>query len=176
MKKMLVFDIDQTLVDSSRRENLSFFRDNLDLAHYQKQKHDCVLGAKSDTLLPLGEVLELNDILTPFCLVTAREFEAVDFNVLGRLMPNAMLQSEIVINRNNCHLFNGDKREQSSGVYKKPVFDWLKTYYNRELVIIDDCPKVLQVARQNGHSAICARDLWHLSHDDIKQVLENALM
>ena len=175
MRKLLVFDIDQTLVDSSRRENLSFFRDELNLEHYKAQKYCQVLGAKSDSLLPLGEVLEHHVLHNDFCLVTAREFEAVDFDVLGYLMPSTMLQAQIVINRNNCHLFGGDKREQSSGIYKKPIFDWLKTFYSRELVVIDDCPKVLKVARDSGHIALCARDLWHLEKNDIMRVLENAL-
>lgn len=175
MKKMLVLDIDQTLVDSSRRENLSFFCDELDLAHYQKQKYDSVLGVASDSLLPLGELLESSFINYPFVLVTAREFESIDFNVLGCLMPNTMIQAQIVINRNNCHIFGGNKREQASGIYKKPIFDWLKSYYNRELVIIDDCRKVLDIALQNGHSAICARDLWHLTPDEIGGVLQGKL-
>lgn len=175
MNKLLVLDIDQTLVDSSRRENLSFFRDELNLEHYQKQKYCSVLGVTSDSLLPLGQVIENNTINCDFVIVTAREFESIDFNVLGYLMPNTMIQAQIVINRNNCHLFGGDKRQQSSGIYKKPVFDWLKSYYGNELVVIDDCRKVLDMALENGHSAICARDLWHMSEKAIKRVLENAL-
>ena len=175
MKKMLVLDVDQTLIDSSRRENLSFFQDELNLAHYQKQKHDKVLGIASDSLLPLGEMLETFNISCPFVLVTARELDFIDYTVLGRLMLNTMLNAEIVINRNNCHLFGGDKKQQSSGIYKRPIFNWLENYYQKELVIIDDCPKVLQVARLDNHRALCARDLWHLSESDIMRVLENAL-
>lgn len=175
MKKLFVFDIDQTLIDSSRRENLSFFQDELNLAHYQKQKHDKVLGIASDSILPLGEMLESVSLLCPFVLVTAREFDFIDYNVLGRLMPNTMLNAEVVINRNNCHLFGGDKKQQSSGIYKRPIFEWLKSYYNRELIVIDDCQKVLQVARESGYKAICARDLWHLSHEQIEARLHNAL-
>lgn len=175
MKKLLVFDIDQTIIDSSRRENLSFSRDMLDLEHYKKQKYDSVLGIESDSILPLGELLENFSLSCPYVIVTARDFDFADFDVLGRLIPNIMVNTQIVINRNNCHLFGGDKREQSSGIYKKPIFDWLKTFYDRELVVIDDCKKVLDIAQQNGHSAICARDLWHLEKNDIMRVLENAL-
>lgn len=175
MKKMLILDIDQTLIDSSIRENLSFSRDILNLEHYKRQKYCENLGIESDSILPLGEMLETFNISCPFVLVTAREFEAVDFNVLGRLIPNTMVNAEIVINRNNCHLFGGDSSEQSSGIYKKPIFDWLKTFYSLELFIIDDCPKVLQVARESGYKAVCARDLWHLSHEQIEARLHNEL-
>lgn len=175
MKKMLVLDIDQTLVDSSRRENLSFFNDVLDLEHYKRQKYNKELGIQSDSLLPLGQVLENHNIYCDIVLVTAREFDFIDFNVLGALMPNIMVNAQIVINRNNCHLFGGDKKQQSSGLYKKPIFDWLKSYYNKELVVIDDCPKVLDVARLDNYGVLCARDMWHSTHDDIMRVLENAI-
>lgn len=175
MDKLLVLDLDQTLIDSSRRENLSFFRDELNLEHYKRQKYCQVLGIESDSILPLGELLE-NFVLTcPYVIVTAREFEAIDFNVLGRLIPNIMVNAQIVINRNNCDLFGGDRREQSSGIYKKHIFDWLKTYYSRKLVIIDDCRKVLDIALHNGHSAIDARDLWHLSPYQVGTILQGEL-
>lgn len=175
MNKLLVLDIDQTIIDSSRRENLSFSRDMLDLEHYKKQKYCQVLGIESDSVLPLGELLENFSLSCPYVIVTARDFDFADFEVLGRLIPNIMVQAQIVINRNNCHLFGGDKREQSSGIYKKPIFDWLKSFYNRELVVIDDCRKVLDIALHNGHYAIDARDLWHLNPCQVGTIVQGEI-
>lgn len=175
MNKLLVLDLDQTIIDSSRRENLSFSRDMLDLEHYKKQKYCQVLGIESDSVLPLGELLENFTLSCPYVIVTAREFDFADFDVLGRLIPNIMVNAQIVINRNNCYLFGGDKHEQSSGIYKKPIFDWLKSFYSRELVVIDDCKKVLDIAKQNGHSAICARELWLLNPCQVGTILQGEL-
>lgn len=172
MKKLLVFDIDQTLVDSSIRENFCFFGDILDLPIYQKQKHDNELGIFCDSLLPLGEWLESNAEKYDFLLCTARQFDYIDFESLYALMPHTLYNAKHIMSRNNCHLFGGDKSEQSSGIYKKPIFDWLKTYYSRELLVIDDCRKVLDIALHNGHSAIDARDLWHYSPQEIGEKIE----
>ena len=174
MKKLFVFDIDQTLVDSSRRENLSFFRDELNLAHYQKQKHDKVLGIASDSLLPLGYWLEANAEKYDFLLCTARQFEFVDFESLYALMPNTMNNALHIMCRNNSLDYGGNNCEASDH-YKRPLFNWVKANYNHELIVIDDCPKVLQVASQSGHKTICARDLWHSSQQDIGWIIENAI-
>ena len=147
----------------------------LDLEHYKKQKYDIVLGIESDSILPLGELLENFTLSCPYVIVTARDFDFADFDVLGRLIPNIMVNAQIVINRNNCHLFGGNKREQSSGNYKRPVFQWLESFYNKKLVVIDDCPKVLQVARLDNNQAICARDLWHLSPCQVGTILQAEL-
>lgn len=174
MSKMLVFDIDQTLVDSSIRENECWSRDVLDLTLYHKQKYDKELGIFSDSLLPLGQWLESNATKYDFVLCTARQFEYIDFDSLYSLMPSTLGNAKHIMSRNNSLDYGGNTCE-SSDKYKLPLLNWAKDNYNHELIIIDDCPKVLQVARQSGHKAICARDLWHLSEVDIMRVLENAL-
>lgn len=171
MKKMLVFDIDQTLVDSSRRENLSFFRDELNLEHYQRQKHDIVLGAKSDTLLPLGHWLEKNAINYDFVLCTARQFELVDFESLYSLMPSTLSNAKHIMSRNNSLDYGGNTCE-SSGHYKRPLLNWLIHWYKRPLLVIDDCLKVQTMAKNDGHLSLCARELWHYSPDEIGEKIE----
>ena len=168
---MLVLDIDQTLVDSSIRENECWHRDNLDLDKYLSLKSE---GIVYDTLLPLGYWLEANATQYDFILCTARLFELVDFESLYSLMPHTLHNAKHIVSRNNSLEYGGNTCE-SSDHYKRPLLNWVKANYNHELIVIDDCPKVLQVARQSGYKAICARDLWHMSHNDIMRTLENAL-
>ena len=171
MKKMLVFDIDQTLVDSSIRENECWHRDILDLDKYLSLKSE---GIVYDTLLPLGYWLESNAAQYDFVLCTARLFEFVDFETLYALMPNTLNNALHIMCRNNSLDYGGNNCE-SSDHYKQPLLNWVKANYNRELVVIDDCPKVLQVARECGNKALCARDLWHSSHEQIEARLHNAI-
>jgi hypothetical protein len=171
VNKLLVLDIDQTLVDSSIRENECCSSDVLDLDKYLSLKRE---GIVYDTLLPLGEWIEANAAKYDFLLCTARQFEYIDFESLYSLMPNTMNNALQIMCRNNSLDYGGNTCE-SSDKYKRPLLTWVKANYNRELVVIDDCPKVLQVARESGHKAVCARDLWHLSESDIKRRLENAL-
>jgi hypothetical protein len=171
MKKMLFLDIDQTLVDSSIRENECWHRDTLDLDKYLSLKRE---GIVNDTLLPLGHWVESNATKYDFVLCTARQFEYMDFESLCSLMPNTLNNALQIMCRNNSLDYGGNTCE-SSGQYKLPLLNWVKANYNSELVVIDDCPKVLQVARESGHTALCARDLWHLSHKDIDARLYNAL-
>lgn len=89
-------------------------------------------------------------------------------------MPNTLNNALQIMCRNNSLDYGGNCCE-SSEHYKLPLLNWVKANYNHELIVIDDCPKVLQVARQSGYKAICARDLWHMSHNDIMRTLENAL-
>lgn len=179
MKKMLVLDIDQTLVDSSIRENLSFFRDELNLEHYKKQKFHPVLGIASDSLLPLGHWLEANAKKYDFVLCTARQFEYIDFEYIDfeslyALMPSTLDNALHIMCRNNSLDYGGNTCE-ASNKYKLPLLNWVKANYNRELVVIDDCRKVLDMAALQGHKIVDARDLWHMSESDIMGIIENAI-
>jgi hypothetical protein len=98
----------------------------------------------------------------------------MDFESLCSLMPNTLNNALQIMCRNNSLDYGGNTCE-SSEHYKRPLLNWVKANYNHELVVIDDCPKVLQVARESGHTALCARDLWHLSHKEIEARLYNAL-
>lgn len=171
MKKLLVLDIDQTLVDSSIRENECWHRDNLDLDKYLSLKSE---GIVYDTLLPLGYWLESNAEKYDFLLCTARLFEYIDVESLYALMPNTLYNAKHIMSRNNSLDYGGNTCE-SSDHYKRPLLNWVKANYNHELIVIDDCPKVLQVARESGYNAIDARDLWHLSEADIMGIIENAI-
>ena len=171
MSKMFVFDIDQTLIDSSIRENECCIRDVLDLDKYLSLKSE---GIVYDTLLPLGYWLEKNAEKYAFVLCTSRQFDFADFESLYSLMPSTLYNARHIMNRNNAIDYGGNNCE-SSDKYKLPLLNWVKANYSHELIVIDDCPKVLQVARQSGHNAICARDLWHLSHEQIEARLHNAL-
>ena len=176
MKKMLVFDIDQTLVDSSIRENECWHRDILDLDKYLSLKSE---GIVYDSLLPLGHWLEANAKKYDFVLCTARlfefvDFEYIDFESLYALMPSTLDNALHIMCRNNSLDYGGNTCE-ASDKYKLPLLNWVKANYNRELVVIDDCRKVLDMAALQGYKIVDARDLWHLSEADIMGIIENAI-
>lgn len=176
MKKLFVFDIDQTLVDSSIRENECWHHDILDLDKYLSLKSE---GIVYDSLLPLGHWLEANAKKYDFVLCTARQFEYIDFEYIDfeslyALMPSTLDNALHIMCRNNSLDYGGNTCE-ASDKYKLPLLNWAKANYNHELIVIDDCPKVLQVAREIGYKAVCARDLWHLSHKEIEARLYNAI-
>ena len=176
MKKLFVFDIDQTLVDSSIRENECWHRDILDLDKYLSLKSE---GIVYDSLLPLGHWLEANAKKYDFVLCTARlfefvDFEYIDFESLYALMPSTLDNALHIMCRNNSLDYGGNTCE-ASDKYKLPLLNWVKANYNRELVVIDDCRKVLDMAALQGYKIVDARDLWHLSEADIMGIIENAI-
>ena len=169
---MLILDIDQTLVDSSIRENECWHRDILDLDKYLSLKSE---GIVYDTLLPLGYWLEKNAKSLNFCLVTSRGLTKEDWQSFFKLIPNTVKQACEIVSRNNAERFGSSAYIQCSALYKQPILKSLHHQFAAQLVVIDDCRKVLDMAALQGHKIVDARDLWHLSEADIMRVLENAI-
>ena len=169
---LFVFDIDQTLIDSTIRENECWQADILDLEKYQVTKKQ---GIKSDCLLPLGLWLENNAHLLKFVLVTSRGLNAYDWESFFNIMPNVTKNANRIVSRNNAEKFGSSAFIQCAGAYKQPIFKALQNLYNTQLFVLDDCEKVLSMAKNDGYITYNARDLWHLSEVDIMRVLENAL-
>ena len=161
---LLVFDIDQTLIDSSIRENDCWKSDAFDLEKYQATKKQ---GIKSDCLLPLGHWLENNAHLLNFVLVTSRGLNAYDWESFFNIMPNVTENASRIVSRNNAEKFGSSAFIQCAGAYKRPIFKALQNHYEKQLVIFDDDLKVINMAKNDGYITVCARDLWHLSEVDI---------
>lgn len=165
---LLVFDIDQTIIDSTIRENGCWNNDILDLGKYQATKKQ---GIKSDCLLPLGLWLENNAHLLDFVLVTSRGLNAYDWGSFFSLMPNVSEHANRIVSRNNAEKFGSDSFIQCSGLYKKPIFKTLQNLYDTQLIVLDDCEKVLNMAKNEGYKTVCARDLWHYTTNEIQELI-----
>lgn len=165
---LLVFDIDQTIIDSTIRENGCWNNDQLDLTKYQATKKD---GIQYDSLLPLGHWLENNAHLLDFVLVTSRGLNAYDWESFFSLMPNVSENANRVISRNNAEKFGSDSFIQCSGLYKKPIFKALQSQYEKQLVVFDDDLKVINMAKNDGYITYNARDLWHYTTNEIQELI-----
>ena len=164
---LLVFDIDQTIIDSTIRENNCWNNDQLDLIKYQATKKQ---GIKSDCLLPLGLWLENNAHFLDFVLVTSRGLNAYDWESFFFLMPNVSEHANRIVSRNNAEKFGSDSFIQCSGSYKRPIFKTLQNHYEKQLVVFDDCEKVLSMAKNEGYITHNARDLWHYHTSDFEEL------
>lgn len=165
---LLVFDIDQTIIDSTIRENGCWNNDQLDLTKYQATKKD---GIQYDSLLPLGLWLEYNAHLLDFVLVTSRGLNAYDWESFFSLMPNVSENANRVIGRNNAEKFGSNSFIQCSGLYKKPIFKALQSHYEKQLVVFDDDLKVINMAKNDGYITYNARDLWHYTTNEIQELI-----
>ena len=164
---LLVFDIDQTIIDSTIRENGCWNNDRLDLTKYQATKKD---GIQYDSLLPLGLWLENNAHLLDFVLVTSRGLNAYDWGSFFSLMPNVSEHANRIVSRNNAEKFGSDSFIQCSGSYKRPIFKALQNHYEKQLVVFDDDLKVINMAKNDGYITVCARDLWHYPTSDFEEL------
>lgn len=176
MKKLLVIDIDQTIVDSSVRENYCYPNGSLCLDTYKQVKTCPTNGIVNDVLTPFGEWLNVNykALLKDYVIVflTARlcdYSDIVSFKSLG--INDMLLKHCLLIERDVAGLYGGNPNEQCSGKYKKTIIWYLvnsfKTY---DVLVVDDDIKVLDMAKTQGFKTICARELYHYSQDDFARL------
>lgn len=167
---MLIFDVDQTLVDSTIRENMARCGKTgaLNLPEYVRLKSLVSL----DTILPLGQAfceLKAKNLLLPtdWRILTARQFDERDFTSLAYLLGLTSADfSRRVIHRENIAKHGGNPNEQKTGDYKKPVLDKLSRVFGN-LKMIDDCPTVLELS--GNFRTVNAYDFYHLSVNDCKK-------
>lgn len=167
---MLVFDVDQTLIDSTIRENMARCANTgaLNLPEYVRLKSLVSL----DTVLPLGEAfreLKAKRLILPcdWRILTARQFDARDFTSLAFLLGLTSDDfSRRVIYRDNIAKHGGNPNEQKTGDYKKPVLDRLSSFFGN-LKMIDDCPTVLELS--GNFQTVNAYDFYHHSVTDCKK-------
>lgn len=179
-KKLLILDLDQTLIDSSIRENQCYPKGELCLTTYKAIKTCTDMGITNDVLLPFGHWLKVNfytlSLTFDIVFLTARqvnEFDLASFDLLG-LTPIFNDFRARIITRADVVFYNGDPTQQDSGIYKKPVIHTLKRCGNYDsVIVVDDCQKVLTMAKNNGYHAVCARDLYHFKPTDFVTLFDN---
>ncbi len=173
MRKLLVIDLDQTVIDSSIRENYCYEKGELDLPKYRQIKTCPDNGIVNDCLTPFGEWLKVSyySLLEKgytLIFLTARLCDKLDvnsFRIMG--LDSMLLDHCLLIDRSIATLYGGDSNEQDSGKYKKPICHYLARAYNTyNIVVIDDCHTVLSMAKEQGFIAICARELYHYDNSD----------
>lgn len=179
MTKLLVIDLDQTVIDSTIRENACYPNGNLCLDTYRSIKKCTKNGIVNDCLTPFGQWLKENyfsllDKGYTIVFLTARMCDYQDFNSFKVLGINSMLLDHcLLIERGIASLYGGNDEEQDSGKYKKPIIWYLANAYFFEafdITVIDDCQKVLTMARDEGFNALCARKLCHYSPDNFNSL------
>lgn len=172
MTKLLVIDLDQTIIDSSIRENICYPNGSLCLETYKRAKHCPHNGIINDSLTPFGHWLKSNykTLLKEYNIVflTARLCDYQDYKSFKSIGVDDMLLNDcLLIERGVARLYGGNPNEQCSGKYKKPILWYLvnsfKTY---DVLVIDDDIKVLDMAKSQGFKAICARELYHYKDKD----------
>lgn len=182
MTKLLIVDLDQTVIDSSIRENFCYPQGKLCLDTYQNNKRCPKNGIINDTLTPFGEWLKVSyyNLLengVDVVFLTARLCDRQDFKSFKVLGIDSMLLDHcLLIERGIVSLYGGDNTEEDSGLYKKSVIQCLQSEYNytnNDIIVIDDCIKVLNMAKQQGFKAICARELYHYTNNDFNALFNS---
>lgn len=163
MKKVFVFDLDQTVICSDHRVlPLLDENRNLDLKRYRNEacKHELI---QQDSLLPLAHYMQqlLQDgALVAIC--TARHMSKSDYVYLRK---NG-LRAPIIFSRDQlAKHFNAKDAKRiynlSDSQYKAAYFDLMLSKFGRnaEYTVFDDHQGVLSVAKERGFAAIDAVEL-----------------
>lgn len=174
MTKLLVIDLDQTVIDSSIRENYCYTKaGELDLTKYRQVKTCPNDGIINDQLTPFGQWLNTNyfslienDYVIVF--LTARLCDSQDFKSFKQLGIDSMLLDHcLLVERGIAALYGGNEREECSAKYKKPIiWRFVNAYSTYDVTVIDDCQKVLTMAKEQGFKTVCARELYHYTDFD----------
>lgn len=161
MKKVFIFDLDGTVIDSSKRvEPCLLPNGDLCLDTYRAQA--CTPEAvNTDSLLPLADVMlrclaEGAEVV----ICTARYMYAHDYEFIERhgLKPDLVLSRDTLAEhfgeRANALYVSGD------AVYKGAYFELLKQRYKgHDLIMYDDHSGVLVEAQRQGLRALNAVSL-----------------
>lgn len=172
LKKYLILDIDQTLIDSSIRENFCYKEGVLCLETYKRVKHSHIWGICNDTLTPFGAWCEdnANKLASHYNIIilTARYCEDIDYAFFDCNL-NQLKNNSIFIARDNCLKYGGNPNDQASATYKAQI---LKNILGDKqgIMLIDDCYKVLEMAKNNGYKAINATKLYHYNNCDFSSL------
>lgn len=163
MKRIHIFDLDQTVVNSDHRVlPLLDENRNLDLQRYKDEacKHHLI---QQDTLLPLaGYMRQLIQAGEQVIICTARFMSKSDYIFLRK---NG-LRAPLVLSRDQLHKhFKADQiadiYNSGDGKYKGYYFDMLLERFGKgnEFIMYDDHQGVLVAARERGFTAIDAISL-----------------
>ena len=172
LKKYLILDIDQTLIDSSIRENFCYKEGVLCLETYKRVKHCPTWGICNDTLTPFGQWCEekADKLKTRYNIIilTARYCEVIDYAFFDCNLFN-LFSSAVFIGRDNCLKYGGNPNDQASATYKAQI---LKNILGDKqgVKLVDDCYKVLEMAKNNGYKAINATKLYHYNNCDFSSL------
>lgn len=173
MSKLLVIDLDQTVIDSSIRENACYHNGDLDLSKYRQVKSCPSNGIGNDQLTPFGEWLKMNYyslLETDYIIIflTARLCDGQDLKSFKQLGIDRMLLDHcLLVERGISSLYGGNEREECSAKYKKPIiWRFVNANCTYDVTVVDDCQKVLTMAREQGFKAICARELYHYTDNE----------
>ena len=158
-KNVYLFDLDETVINSSHRTPYKKNGD-LDLDKYRSlQNHENIM---KDTLLPLSvKMRHLINTGELVATVTARRMIKSDYIMLRK----NKIKSNLILNRNNIHKvehLSGNVHKHfrmTDGEYKRVWFKFIKELFpldSHSIFLYDDNKNVLAVANEEGFHAIDA--------------------